>query len=87
MKALRICLDCPTRTRRPRCPRCEAEWNRRRNAARTQYQGPWRSYSRAMRKSSPICAVCGRLDDLTVDHATNLVMCRPCNSSRRENPA
>lgn len=85
MKALRICLDCPARTRRPRCPRCEAEWNRRRNARRTQYQGSWAAYSRAMRKASPVCAVCGATDDLTVDHDTNLVMCRHDNSSRRRN--
>ena len=86
MKALRPCLDCGARTRRTRCPRCESDWNRRRNARRTQYQGAWAATSRRARQAQPWCSICGTLFDLTLDHEHGQVECRSCNSSHRRNP-
>lgn len=96
MKALRICLDCPARTRRPRCPRCEAKWQQRRNQspARAKYAGTWRAESKAARKGVALCSKCGVPFDptdprrrSTLDHLTNLVLCQSCNSGLRRNPA
>lgn len=83
MKALRICLDCPARTRSSRCPRCEAERNRRRNQQRTQYAGTWRATSKRARKAQPWCSICGTPFDLTLDHEHGQVECRSHNSSHR----
>lgn len=86
MKALRPCLTCGARTRRTRCPRCESDWNRKRNAERTQYAGSWRATSRAARKAQPWCSICGTPYDLTLDHEHGQVECRVCNSRHRRNP-
>ena len=83
MKALRHCLGCHALTRRFRCPRCEAIWQRERNARRTQYAGTWRATSKAARKAQPWCSICGATDDLTLDHEHGQVECRACNSSHR----
>lgn len=89
MRPLRPCLDCGTRTRNPgsRCRSCELAHQRARNAARkAQYGGTWAATSRRARRARPICARCGRTDDLTLDHETGQVECRSCNSSHRRNP-
>lgn len=89
MRPLRICVDCGARHRLAgyRCRSCELTHQRARNAARPQYTGAWPIYSKARRRAQPWCSLCGAGGDTTTDHATNLVMCRSCNSSRRENPA
>jgi hypothetical protein len=85
MKPLRICLglpgfDCHTRTWRPRCDRCQAEWTRRR---RGLYNPQWARLSRAARAAHPFCSVCGTQEDLTLDHETGTVQCRAHNSAHR----
>lgn len=65
------------------------------------YGGRWAKLSRAMRARHPYCSLCGRTDDLTVDHLDERdsptairstapdrlrVLCRPCNT-RRQNAA
>lgn len=89
MRPLRICIDCSTRHRHdgPRCRPCYLAHQRARNAARPQYAGTWRATSRRARQTIGQCARCGTGDDLTLDHETGQVECRPCNSSHRRNPA
>jgi len=60
------------------------------------YGHKWRLLSEAMVKAHPWCSVCGRRDDLTLDHivpkarggtdaVSNLrVACRSCNSAKRD---
>lgn len=87
---LKICLDCGARHRLdgPRCRHCYLTQQRARNAARTQYAGPWRTFSqRAREAAGHQCAICGRIGDDTYDHEHWQVECRPCNSSHRRNPA
>lgn len=83
------CLGCGllTRSTTSRCGPCQGNRDRERNTRRTQYQGPWQAYSRQRRREQPWCSICQATTDLTVDHDTDLVMCRSCNSSRRRNPA
>ena len=87
MRPLRICVDCGARHREagPRCRPHELAHQRARNAARPQYAGTWRTYSKAKRRQQPWCSICGAAGDTTTDHDTDLVMCRRCNSSRRRN--
>lgn len=89
MRPLVICIDCGQRTRNPggRCRKCYLAHEKVRNAARKNlYGGTWRAESKARCKEQPWCSICGNPGDLTLDHDTNLVMCRHCNSSRRRNP-
>jgi hypothetical protein len=88
MRPQRPCLDCGTLTRNPhsRCRPCHLTHQKTRNQNRTQYTGPWYAYSRRRRKEQPWCSICQTTQDLTVDHDTDQVMCRPCNSARRRNP-
>lgn len=79
MKATRPCLTCGRPTRATRCPACH-------KARRRQlYGGNWTRYAQARIAASPRCSICGSSEDLTLDHSTNTVMCRPHNSSRRWN--
>lgn len=88
---LRPCLDCgkptPMRPGIYRCPTHEATRQQTRNLVRTQYRGPWRTLSRAARAAQPWCTRCGTTTDLTLDHETGTVECRPCNSSHRRDVA
>ena len=74
---------CPRLTTRTRCPQCEREWQRQRNArpGRAIYNGEWAAYSRAQREANPYCAVCGTSRDLTVDHGGAGVLCRTHHSA------
>ena len=95
--AQRICVGlpgrpCHARYHHPsasvhRCPTCEAEHQRIRNAERTQYQGTWRRTSKAARQAQPWCSICGTTYDLTLDHEHGQVECRSHNSPHRRNPA
>lgn len=86
-RPLRVCVDCSTRHREAgyRCRPCELGHQRARNAARPQYAGSWRSTSRRARAAVGQCARCGTTTDLTLDHETGNVECRPCNSAHRRN--
>lgn len=87
-----IAPNCPNLIsgRGPRCPAHEALHQRVRNQRRTQYAGAWYATSRRARRQAIAdgtgCSVCGTLDDLTLDHETGTVQCRPHNSSHRRNP-
>ena len=74
---------CPRLTTRTRCPQCEREWQRQRNArpGRAIYNGEWAAYSRAAREAQPWCSHCYTSDDLTVDHGGAGVLCRSCHSA------
>lgn len=83
----RPCLDCHRLVDNgTRCHACELAWQSRRNQrpARAIYRGDWPAESRAIRDAQPWCSVCSRLTDLTVDHPTRAVLCRPCHA-RLEN--
>ena len=87
-----IAPGCPIiiQGRGPRCPAHEAMHQRVRNQQRTQYAGAWYATSRRARRQAiqdgTGCALCGALDDLTLDHEHGQVECRSCNSSHRRNP-
>lgn len=87
---MRRCLSCGQVTSGARCPACHRA---KRNA---RYGGPWPTHSRTViaahvaahgprcqgwRDHEPHdCAV----DDLTLDHETQLVLCRAANSGKRD---
>lgn len=86
----RTCLDCGTLHNRPdpRCRPCYLTHQQRRNhnpRRQALYSGPWATLSRRARATSPMCFRCGARRDLTLDHETGTVECRPCNSSHRRN--
>jgi hypothetical protein len=57
--------------------------SRQRCACRsTIYSPQWEAHSRQRRTEQMWCEDCGATDDLTVDHPTDDVLCRACNSSR-----
>jgi len=90
MRPLKLCLECNGRHREDgaRCRPCERERQRRRNAARPQYAGTWRAFSKRQREAAGHrCANCGRIGDDTFDHEHWQVECRACNSRHRRNPA
>lgn len=74
----RPCLDCGVLSDGTRCP----THTRQRNASperKALYGGHWQRYSRAKRKAHPWCSSCGSTSDLTVDHPSDAVLCRPCH--------
>lgn len=85
----RPCLvaGCPSPAHRqgPRCQLHQRIHDAERNHRRTQYTGPWKTTSRRARAEQPWCTRCGTPDDLTLDHETGTVECRPCNSAHRAN--
>lgn len=88
MKPMRPCLECGARTARTRCPRCESQWQKARNALprRQQYRSnAYTRQSKAARENQPWCALCGTRQDLTWDHEHGQVECRSCNASHRRN--
>lgn len=77
--------------------RCGAHVVQRFKPSRPEYaNAAWRKLSRAMRAAQPWCTLCGRTEDLTLDHVVPLakggtvvpdangviVLCRSCNSRR-----
>jgi len=86
-------IRCDELTRNPggRCRRCEQAFQRIRNQKRTQYAGGWKRLSQKAREEEPWCHRPGcpnpHTSDLTFDHETGTVECRPCNSSHRRNRA
>lgn len=73
----------------PRCAMCERTLQRLRNARPERarlYGGDWAKVSKAARRAHPWCTRCGAIEDLTLDHETGTVECRPCNSSHHRNP-
>lgn len=99
MPVAQPCLSCrkPT-TNGARCPPCSTQYEtarvaRRGSRAQRGYGPAWRKASKAAIKASPMCAVCGTTEDLTLDHAVPIsrggtvehagaVLCRRHNSSR-----
>jgi hypothetical protein len=77
------CLDCHRLSPSHRCPTCQKDRDRRRNARRLQYKGTWEVTSRKARKAQPWCTRCGATTDLTLDHESGTVECRSCNSRHR----
>jgi hypothetical protein len=91
----RPCLTCgqPTASG-SRCPTCEADRQRRRNARRPQYRGNWPKVSRAaivahVAAHGWVCPGYGvsahASTDLTADHQHDhsvAVLCRSCNGRR-----
>jgi 5-methylcytosine-specific restriction enzyme A len=91
------CLDCGEPTVGSRCDGCRiARPSRPSNAHPLLRTARWARLSRSLRKRSPFCEVCGRTDQLSVDHIVpaserpdlifeieNLrVLCRHHNQSR-----
>jgi hypothetical protein len=80
---MRPCLEprCPNLTNATRCRTHQQQHDARRNASpdRDKYRGDWARTSRQARAASPLCALCGATDDLTLDHTTWLVVCRRCH--------
>jgi 5-methylcytosine-specific restriction endonuclease McrA len=69
------------------CPYCRGEVARgQRCRCRTTtargYGHAWQQHSKARRSEDDHCTDCGATDDLTVDHPTDDVVCRACNSAR-----
>lgn len=90
----RVCIEqgCPLVTEGTRCVEHERAYQRAREArpSRRVYDGSWDRQSRAARAAEPWChrvkadgSICGATTDLTTDHETGTVECRPCNSSHR----
>lgn len=89
-----VCIEpgCPLLTDGTRCAPHESAFQKRREErpARAAYRGGWAKRSRDARRTEPWChriqpdgSVCGQTHDLTLDHETGRVECRPCNSSHR----
>ena len=72
---------CPNLSDRTRCSDHQRQHDAVRNASpeRAIYRGDWPAYSRQRRKAQPWCSVCGSPRDLTVDHTTDMVVCRRCH--------
>jgi hypothetical protein len=83
---VRPCLDCGALSRATRCPACTKQRASQRNAApqRDIYRGDWPAYSRQRRAEQPWCSLCGSPTDLTVDHTTDMVVCRRCHPTDRD---
>lgn len=86
----RPCIQCGAVTPKTRCPSCEQQHQRGRNARRTHYQGGWTKQSRDTRAAwveanGWVCPGVGRPPHpvqpgtLTLDHSTGRVCCLPCN--------
>jgi hypothetical protein len=82
---MRPCLDCGALSPATRCPAHQRQRQQQRNAspARDIYRGDWPAYSRQRREAQPWCSLCGSLSDLTVDHTTDMVVCRHCHRTER----
>ena len=67
--------------------------HRRTNAERGYPRWTWEAASRAQRQREPVCARCGRTDDLTTDHVVGRdpswlqTLCRSCNTAKRNKEA
>lgn len=84
-RLMRPCLvpSCPNLTPRTRCAEHERQRQRKRNAdprRQERYGGDWPAHSRQRRAEQPWCSICGAVTDLTVDHETDAVWCRGCQS-------
>jgi len=93
----RPCLGCGQLTRLGnRCIQCQKSWNQSRHVKGPRpYDKPeWKRASAKKRSDQPWCSMCGRQDDLTVDHIIPLskggdlvpdddellrVLCRRCH--------
>jgi len=71
---LRRCLHCRRLIPAGRCP-CRTRTAR-------GYDNNWAGHSAQRRREQWWCADCGAVADLTVDHPTDDVVCRSCNSRR-----
>ena len=89
------CLTCRRPTRHgSRCPACaKLHEASRGTTAQRGYGGRWQRIAREAIQQSPVCAVCGTTQDLTVDHLVPVsrggtaddgvrVLCRRHNSQR-----
>lgn len=95
MKPPRPCLDCGIPTRNPgsRCRPHQLAWDRVRNHKpdRRLYSGTYQAFRKQALAHATNCARCGTTlirsktspAGATYDHATDSVLCRSCNSSRR----
>lgn len=86
--APRPCLDCGRLTPTSPCPTCTRQRDAKRNARREWYQHGWQAESKRRRDAwvaehGWVCPGYGRpphpADKLTLDHATDTVLCLPCN--------
>lgn len=97
MRPQRPCLGLPgfpcgvlTRNPHGRCRPCQQAHDKAKNrGAGYRRTRVWQDISRAAREVSPVCAICGGLEDLTVDHITPRsleqgvqVLCRSCNGRK-----
>lgn len=80
---MRACIEpgCPNLSPGTRCPEHERQRQRQRNAqpGRAKYDSAWARHSRDRRAEQPWCSECGTSADLTLDHPTDDVYCRPCH--------
>lgn len=96
-KMTRPCVVCGVLSKAARCAKCAQDYNRGRpSAAQRGYDAKWRKLSKQLRQSQPWCSWCGSAADLTVDHILPLVyggtndlvnlrvLCRSCNSTRKD---
>lgn len=83
--AMKPCLDCGEPANGSRCEVHRRKFNQQRRPTTTDrgYGSTWQAYAKGRIRQEPWCAVCGATDDLTLDHANDVVMCRRCNSGRR----
>ena len=84
----RPCLQCGVPTTATRCPTCQRQQDRARNARRTWYHHGWEKRSRRARTAwiaehGMTCPGHNRpphpADQLTLDHTTGKVLCLTCN--------
>lgn len=79
-RAPKVCsvAGCPELTQGRLCEEHERQFQRRRNADRTQYAGSWKRLSKEARRRQRFCSCtdadhghgipCGATEDLTADH-------------------
>lgn len=57
--AMKPCLICGRPSARTRCPACQSEWNRARNARRVHYHGDYATRAAKVRAEATECWLCG----------------------------
>lgn len=91
------CITCGIVSSTSKCANCKSTTKRLRPSPTARgYDSAWQKLSKQLRLMQPYCSWCKSTQDLTVDHIkplskggthdlTNLrVLCRTCNSGRRD---